>query len=236
MLLDLGHLSIRWPFAFSAPPVLSVPAIGAWESRRDDSIEHFLVDSKQPPFLRLTFANSGCMGVSFQTGDDTMRPADLKLAEETRAVLAERFPDCFARKGAPTKKPLKLGMYHDLRTAAPDIKPQALQLALYDYTSGPKYLDAHTAGATRVDLNGEPAGVVTEEQADSMSRRAMGASVAHLQRRLNKVQNALRVIANYRINEKGNLTAEKLQRMARDVPGIYRPAETDAPVETQAAA
>lgn len=95
-----------------------------------------------------------------------------RIAEETRAILVERFPRCFCAKGAP-KTPLKVGISRDIREAAPDIPRRALRFALADYTSGRTYKRQLITGTVRVDLDGYPAGAVTEEQeADAKARLA----------------------------------------------------------------
>lgn len=95
-----------------------------------------------------------------------------RIAEETRSILVERFPRCFCAKGAP-KTPLKVGISRDIREAAPDIPRRALRFALADYTSGRTYKRQMIAGAARVDLDGQHAGAVTEEQeADAKARLA----------------------------------------------------------------
>jgi hypothetical protein len=95
------------------------------------------------------------------------------LAESTREILVERFPDTFMAKGQP-KRPLKVGIYADLRAAAPDLSASKITLALNDYCTGPKYLDSLVAGAGRMDLRGSVAGVVTAVEAEAAARRALG--------------------------------------------------------------
>jgi ProP effector len=87
-----------------------------------------------------------------------------KLALRVRADLVQRFPNAFFPKGAP-KKPLKIGIFSDLRVACPDISWYALQLGLGDYCRGVTYQGALQEGAVRIDLAGHEAGIVTEEEA-----------------------------------------------------------------------
>jgi ProP effector len=87
------------------------------------------------------------------------------IALRVRFDLAEKFPLCFARKGCP-KKPLKVGIFGDLRTAWPELQYFSLKLGLADYCAGPSYQAAlMVAGAWRYDLEGNRCDVVTEEQA-----------------------------------------------------------------------
>lgn len=81
-------------------------------------------------------------------------------------LLAERFPKCFAVYER-RRRPLKLGIHHDIT----DIDPAALTAALRSYVSADGYLCRCLVGAPRIDLNGEPAGVVTAEEAASSKAR-----------------------------------------------------------------
>lgn len=101
-----------------------------------------------------------------------LHPAKRRMfATLGRQVLAERFPLCFAPQGAP-KRPLKVGIYADIRAAVPDLSSRKLVCALRDYTAGPLYLRGLVAGATRVGLDGEPAGEVTAEE-EAKARAAL---------------------------------------------------------------
>jgi ProP effector len=85
---------------------------------------------------------------------------------DTIAILAEWFPKTFwIYEGR--RRPLKVGIHIDIieRTAGA-IEPKELGRALRYYTANTGYLrSASRPGAVRVDLDGQPAGVVTPEQA-----------------------------------------------------------------------
>jgi sRNA-binding protein len=72
---------------------------------------------------------------------------------KTRAILVERFPSCFAPKDGQ-KRPLKIGIYRDLRNACPDLPKNKIVNFLACYTRGYNYLRAVAAGESRVDLQG----------------------------------------------------------------------------------
>jgi ProP effector len=80
--------------------------------------------------------------------------------------LAQRWPRCFSvyeRK----RKPLKVGIDGDLSAElAGEFSDQELRLAIGAYTANREYQRRLVEGATRIDLNGEPAGVVTRAQVD----------------------------------------------------------------------
>ena len=81
------------------------------------------------------------------------------IALHGRFALAEKFPLLFAGKGLP-KKPLKIGIFHDLRKACPEISYYQLRLALADYCAGPSYKACLIEGTARFDLAGQDSGEV----------------------------------------------------------------------------
>jgi ProP effector len=82
-----------------------------------------------------------------------------------RAMLVEEFPRCFAGKGEE-KRPLAVSVGPALQVMKPEFGRHALAAALEDYCSGPTYLRNCVAGAGRINLNGEPEGFVTANQAE----------------------------------------------------------------------
>jgi sRNA-binding protein len=99
----------------------------------------------------------------------------LARANDGIAVLAEHFPAAFVLDGWRLHKPLKIGIREDIAAAAimpaEDIGP-ALRL----YVRRLMYQRALAAGGSRHDLNGEPCGDVTAEQAAGAA-----ASAAHIE-------------------------------------------------------
>ena len=95
----------------------------------------------------------------------------------TAARLAELFPALF--KGQP--KPLKLRIQVDIQERAPGVfSKQALSAFFRRYTGATSYLIAVSKGAQRFDLDGQPAGELTEEHrkvaADELARRRTNAN------------------------------------------------------------
>ena len=86
---------------------------------------------------------------------------------DTKAIIAylvEKFPLCFIAEGEA--KPLKIGLFQDLAEALKDderISKTQLRQALRQYTSNWRYLHGCREGAERVDLYGNPAGVLDAE-------------------------------------------------------------------------
>lgn len=90
-----------------------------------------------------------------------------------RLELSRRFPKAFLPEGDRTpKRPLKIGIHKDIIQRAPDLNPSILRLALRDYTQGPRYARGSEDQAIRIDLDGNPSGLVTEAEQDYIQGRA----------------------------------------------------------------
>mgnify|MGYP000535301633 FL=1 len=88
----------------------------------------------------------------------------LKNSKELIAYLCELFPACFISDGEA--RPLKIGIFQDLAARLADddkISKTLLRSALRQYTSSWRYLHGLRPGVLRVDLDGNPAGELTEE-------------------------------------------------------------------------
>jgi ProP effector len=99
------------------------------------------------------------------------QPAGLTPAQ-TSARLAELFPGLF--KGQP--KPLKLRIQVDIQERAPgEFSKAALSAFFRRYTGATSYLIAVSRGKQRFDLDGQPAGELTDEHRqialDELTRR-----------------------------------------------------------------
>jgi ProP effector len=75
--------------------------------------------------------------------------------------LCDRFPETFSRR---EPQPLKVGVHADLLAALDGtVEPRDLKSALAGYTSSARYLRTLSAGASRIGLDGKPAGTVAPE-------------------------------------------------------------------------
>ncbi len=74
--------------------------------------------------------------------------------------LAELFPACFDWEHP---RPLTIGIHKPLIRAGHD--RAAVLRGLKAYCTAPQYRASLQAGAARIDLHGQPAGVVTEREA-----------------------------------------------------------------------
>jgi ProP effector len=84
-----------------------------------------------------------------------------KTSQDLIATLCDRFPAVFSLK---RPQPLKVGVGNEIAKRL-YINPRAVGLALGFYCNRSAYLSACKEGATRVDLDGNQAGTVTERDA-----------------------------------------------------------------------
>jgi sRNA-binding protein len=75
-------------------------------------------------------------------------------------ILIEQFPLCF---GWNDHRPLKIGIHKDL--VARGVDRGVVRLGLSRYCGQVGYHHALVEGATRIDLDGQPAGIVTPQEA-----------------------------------------------------------------------
>jgi ProP effector len=75
-------------------------------------------------------------------------------------MLIERFPDCFSWNN---HRPLKIGIHKDLEARGVDLR--VVRLGVSRYCRHLAYQHALVEGAARIDLDGQPAGIVTLEEA-----------------------------------------------------------------------
>ncbi|PZV37158.1 prop expression regulator [Mesorhizobium kowhaii] len=82
--------------------------------------------------------------------------------------LSAKWPSAFNPK-AP--RPLKIGIHHDIRALDGELSDDELRRALRAYTRMARYVARLDAGAARVDLDGKPAGEVSD--ADAATAKAL---------------------------------------------------------------
>ena len=96
------------------------------------------------------------------------RPPFRVRVEQARTILRERYPTLFA---AADPKPLAIGIHRVLLERHPELDFSGLKRALTLHTGRFSYQKLLKAGAVRFDLDGQPAGEVTEEQAEIARQR-----------------------------------------------------------------
>ncbi len=91
-----------------------------------------------------------------------------------RLALHLLFPKCVAPKGGD-KTPLKIGISKELcrraHEAYPELNLRIIKATLRDYTTGHKYLVNMIAGRHRIDLDGNPADMITAENERAAKER-----------------------------------------------------------------
>ncbi|MDO4431080.1 MAG: RNA chaperone ProQ [Lonepinella koalarum] len=109
---------------------------------------------------------------SAQTTEQIQEHTSKLSNKEIIAYLAEKFPLCFTLEGEA--KPLKIGLFQDLAEALKEddsVSKTQLRHALRQYTSNWRYLHGCRLGAERVDLQGNPAGILEQEHADHAAQQ-----------------------------------------------------------------
>jgi ProP effector len=105
------------------------------------------------------------------------------IATTVLAHLVEAFPQTFVLEKYRPHRPLKIGIAVDLLTCCPEFSRYTLGRALGVYTARLMYLEAMVAGATRVDLDSNPAGEVTADEAEHAVVKLAGIMAARRARR-----------------------------------------------------
>jgi ProP effector len=102
------------------------------------------------------------------------------------AKLAELFPTCFTAEASGPHRPLKIGIYTDLRVRGLKAAEAGV---LGVYTKRWAYLKALAAGGPRYDLDGNPCGEVTAEQmADAQAKIEAAAKVAQDRKKTEQIE------------------------------------------------
>lgn len=109
----------------------------------------------------------------------------LRKPRTVRAILVERFPNCFMPKGAP-KKPLATSILKMVADACPDLDYREIRYALRDYMGGRTYLRTMVADADRFDLQGRVCGVVSERAAARAAEDLKALEARYLARKQEK--------------------------------------------------
>ncbi len=95
---------------------------------------------------------------------------DDKGADAIIAELAAAFPATFTLN-TDQVRPLKNGVREELYDAAAQISHRRISAALARYCRSPAYLKAVEEGASRIGLDGEPAGQVTATEAEAARKQ-----------------------------------------------------------------
>lgn len=88
-------------------------------------------------------------------------------ARFAKTVFAAQYPATFS----DDPKPLKIGIHNDLKTRHPEFSMPEIRRALSWLCHSHRYLRTFKPGSIRLDLDGNPAGEVTAEQAEIARQR-----------------------------------------------------------------
>jgi sRNA-binding protein len=100
---------------------------------------------------------------------------EIQSTTDAIARLIELFPACFT-PADHERKPLAIGIRDRLFERATGLSKTMMRKALAGYADSTGYLRALTEGAIRIDLDGNPAGIVTPEQAEFAAQRLAAAA------------------------------------------------------------
>jgi ProP effector len=173
--------SANLPVDPAADPAIDQPAVAAQSEAQTAAVAE---DGEGAPALEASEEDApqdaepqdaeqqgAAPGATKQDASQQVAPA------ATAAKLAELFPALF--KGTP--KPLKLRIQVDIQERAPGIfTKQALSAFFRRHTGATSYLIAVSKGTQRFDLDGQPAGELSDEHrkvaADELARRRTNAN------------------------------------------------------------
>lgn len=152
--------------------------------------------------------------------------------------LQRQFPKAFPKNPAP-KLPLKLGVLADLVQHAQALQLDEAQIkeAVKTWCDGRRYWACMVEDAPRVDLNGEPSGAVTANEAKHAKRMASRSASKNAAAR-NKAKKAEAAAAAGTAVPAAADAAAAVDVPAADVPAVDVPLNTaadgDTPVTAQA--
>jgi len=146
--------------------------------------------------------------------------------------LQKRFPAAFPKNPAP-KVPLKIGILADLVAQAEslNLSEDEIREAVSTWCRGSRYWACLTDGAPRVDLNGEPAGVVTTRDATFARKQARQATGGPRRKGAGKPATANAQAAEGQAAEAQAAEAQAAETQAAEAPAAADAASTDAPAQ-----
>ena len=100
------------------------------------------------------------------------RPRRKSISEAARGTISGKLRNLYPVFGPKLFSPLKIDIHLDIMRAHPQFCDEfALGIVMRHHTSKPGYLVKMIAGAQRLDLNGEAAGIVTDAAAAFAAKR-----------------------------------------------------------------
>lgn len=150
--------------------------------------------------------------------------------------LQRQFPKAFPKNPAP-KLPLKLGVLADLVQHAQALQLDEAQIkeAVKTWCDGRRYWACMVEDAPRVDLNGEPSGAVTANEAKHAKRMASRSASKNAAAR-NKAKKAEAAAAAAPVAGADGVAAPAVPAVNADAPVAAQAPVADVPVEAKPAA
>ncbi|MFF7400325.1 ProQ/FinO family protein [Achromobacter sp. NPDC008082] len=144
--------------------------------------------------------------------------------------LQRQFPKAFPKNPAP-KLPLKLGVLADLVQHAQALQLDEAQIkeAVKTWCDGRRYWACMVEDAPRVDLNGEPSGAVTANEAKHAKRMASRSASKNAAAR-NKAKKAEAAAAAAPVAGADNVAAPAVPAVNADAPAAAQAPVVDVPV------
>ncbi|OOV87066.1 ProQ/FINO family protein [Oceanospirillum linum] len=156
--------------------------LGSLQQRLKDLLDGSLLESSDAVRALIRETLDPTEWLSEKTADQDEAPHEPVMEKfDAKAILAhwsERYPKAFS---TVTIQPLKIGIHEDLaeHEALPD---HWIRRALAGYVRSPRYLRVLKTGAVRMDLSGNNAGFVTEEEAGHAKEQLEGIRQQRLQK------------------------------------------------------
>lgn len=152
--------------------LLGMPEANAAMSGKDRRSYSAAVPKKQG---RLTLTGAAAATAARRLGLKPQRDPP-PSRDQVNALQARLAGECagIAAFDRGVIRPLKLGIHKDIAGRFPDVPLAVLRSFLARYCRQQLYLARSTAGAIRVDLDGQAAGVVTEAEAQNAAASLRG--------------------------------------------------------------
>ncbi len=147
-------------------------------------------------------------------------------SEQTIQLLAERYPKCFF-EDPRLRKPLKKNIVVDLQNDGIPVAYELLAPALDWYQTHFGYQYSLQAGAKRLDLNGNEAGTVTEQEQRAAEIKIKAGKQKLTEKNRNNAVETIRLL-----HAQGRIPTDQVKKL--DAPPLQKPKEVPMKAKTTA--
>lgn len=154
------------------------------------------------------------------------KPRKKGKVQQMKDALKQEFPNCF--KSGNEKLPLKIGIHLQVHFHFKDdsrFDPKLIQQGLNSYFSSPKYLAKIIEGASRFDINGNPAELITAKEAAYAKNKLEILENLWQQKRESKQKKLIKTSAEL-LTKKPVLTLEEIRNKQTKSTTTHTPAKT----------